>query len=65
MGPLLLALGASLAWGVGDFFGPLVSRTLGSLRVIFWAQVGGVLAIAVAVAGSDLGHIRGDGCCEH
>jgi len=55
LGPLLLALGASLAWGVGDFFGPLVSRTLGSLRVIFWAQVGGVLAIALAVA------VRGQG----
>lgn len=55
MGSLLLALGASLAWGVGDFFGPLVSRTLGSLRVIFWGQVGGVLAIALAVA------VRGEG----
>src|SRR5438067_2492517 len=55
LGPLLLALGASLAWGVGDFVGPLVSRTLGSLRVIFWAQVGGVLAIALAVA------VRGEG----
>jgi drug/metabolite transporter (DMT)-like permease len=53
--PLLLALGASLAWGVGDFFGPLVSRTLGSLRVLFWAQVGGLLAIALAVA------VRGQG----
>lgn len=50
MSSLLLALGASLAWGFADFFGPLVSRTLGSLRVLFWAQVGGVLAIAVAVA---------------
>ncbi|NUR77252.1 MAG: DMT family transporter [Thermoleophilia bacterium] len=55
MGSLLLALGASLAWGVGDFFGPLVSRTLGSLRVIFWGQVGGVLAIALAVG------VRGEG----
>jgi drug/metabolite transporter (DMT)-like permease len=55
LGSLLLALGASLAWGVGDFFGPLVSRTLGSLRVIFWGQVGGVLAIALAVA------VRGEG----
>jgi drug/metabolite transporter (DMT)-like permease len=55
LGPLLLALGASLAWGVGDFFGPLVSRTLGSLRVLFWAQIGGVLAIALAVA------VRGEG----
>jgi drug/metabolite transporter (DMT)-like permease len=53
--PLFLALGASLAWGVADFFGPLVSRTLGSLRVLFWAQVGGLLSIALAVA------IRGQG----
>lgn len=50
MSSLFLALGASLAWGFADFFGPLVSRTLGSLRVLFWAQVGGLLAIAVAVA---------------
>jgi drug/metabolite transporter (DMT)-like permease len=53
--PLLLALGASLAWGVADFVGPLLSRTLGALRVIFWAQVGGVIAIGTAVA------IRGGG----
>jgi drug/metabolite transporter (DMT)-like permease len=52
---LFLALGASLAWGFADFFGPLVSRTLGLLPVIFWAQIGGVLAIALAVA------IRGKG----
>ena len=50
MSSLVLALGASLAWGFADFFGPLVSRTLGSLRVLFWAQVGGVVAIVVAVA---------------
>jgi drug/metabolite transporter (DMT)-like permease len=53
--PLLLALGASLAWGVADFVGPLVSRTLGILRVLFWAQLGGVLAIGIAVA------VRGEG----
>ena len=50
MTPLLLALGASLAWGVADFVGPLVSRTLGTLRVLLWAQVGGVASIAIAVA---------------
>lgn len=50
MSALVLALGASLAWGVADFAGPLIARTLGSLRVLFWAQVGGVAAIAVAVA---------------
>jgi drug/metabolite transporter (DMT)-like permease len=53
--PLLLALGASLAWGVGDFFGPLISRTLGILPVLLWAQVGGVASLAVAIA------IRADG----
>jgi uncharacterized membrane protein len=53
--PLLLALGASLAWGVSDFVGPLVGRTVGSLPVLFWAQVGGVLGIVVAVLA------RGDG----
>ena len=50
MTPLLLALGASLAWGVGDFFGPLISRTVGVLPVLLWAQVGGVASLAVAVA---------------
>jgi drug/metabolite transporter (DMT)-like permease len=53
--PLLLALGASLAWGVGDFFGPLISRSVGVLPVLLWAQVGGVASLAVAVA------IRADG----
>jgi drug/metabolite transporter (DMT)-like permease len=48
--PLLLALGASLAWGVGDFFGPLISRTLGVLPVLLWAQVGGVASLVIAVA---------------
>jgi drug/metabolite transporter (DMT)-like permease len=47
---LALALGASLAWGVSDFVGPLVARALGSLRVLFWAQVGGLAAIVIAVA---------------
>jgi drug/metabolite transporter (DMT)-like permease len=55
LGPLLLALGASLAWGVGDFVGPLQSRRVGALPVLFWAQIGGVAAIALAVA------IRGEG----
>ncbi len=50
MNALVLALGASLAWGIADFVGPLVARTLGALRVLFWAQVGGLAAIAFAVA---------------
>ncbi len=49
MSALALALGASLAWGVADFVGPLVARALGSLRVLFWAQIGGLAAIAIAV----------------
>ena len=53
--PLLLALGASLSWGVADFVGPARARTLGALRVLFWAQVGGLVGIAIAVA------IRGEG----
>lgn len=50
MSPLVLALGASLAWGVADFVGPVVARGIGTLRVLFWAQIGGVIAIAGAVA---------------
>jgi drug/metabolite transporter (DMT)-like permease len=52
---LALALGASLAWGVADFVGPLWGRTWGALRVLLWAQLAGVAAIAAAVA------IRGQG----
>jgi drug/metabolite transporter (DMT)-like permease len=52
--PLLLALGASLAWGVADFAGPLFSRTVGTLPVLFWAEAGGVAGLGIAVA------IRGD-----
>ena len=50
MTALVLALGASVAWGVSDFVGPLLSRTLGTLRVLFWAQIGGCAAIGIAVA---------------
>ncbi len=47
---LLLALGASLAWGVADFVGPWQGRALGALRVLLWAQLAGVAALAVALA---------------
>jgi drug/metabolite transporter (DMT)-like permease len=46
---LLLALGASLAWGVADFVGPLVGRTLGTLPVLFWAELAGVVGLAIAL----------------
>jgi drug/metabolite transporter (DMT)-like permease len=45
-----LALGASLTWGVADFFGPLKGRTYGALRVLFYVQLGGLIAIAAVVA---------------
>jgi drug/metabolite transporter (DMT)-like permease len=55
MAAVVLALGASLAWGLGDFFGPLKSRTLGVLRVLVYVQAGGLATIALIVA------IRGRG----
>jgi drug/metabolite transporter (DMT)-like permease len=47
---IALALSASLTWGLADFFGPLKSRTLGVLRVLFYVQLGGLVGIALIVA---------------
>ncbi len=55
MAAIALALGASLTWGFADFFGPLKGRKLGALRVLIWAQLGGLAVIALIVA------IRGRG----
>ena len=44
------ALGASIAWGVGDFLGGLKSRTVPLLVVLLLAQASGVLAIGLVVA---------------
>jgi drug/metabolite transporter (DMT)-like permease len=52
---IVLALGASLTWGVADFFGPLKGRTFGVLRVLVYVQLGGLVVIAAIVA------IRGQG----
>jgi uncharacterized membrane protein len=52
---IALALGASLTWGLADFYGPLKGRTLGALRVLFYVQLSGLVAIAIVVA------IRGAG----
>ena len=49
MAAIALALGASLTWGLADFFGPLKGRTLGALRVLVYAQLGGLTAIALVV----------------
>jgi drug/metabolite transporter (DMT)-like permease len=52
---IVLALGASLTWGLADFFGPLKGRTYGALRVLVYVQLGGLVVISVIVA------IRGQG----
>jgi drug/metabolite transporter (DMT)-like permease len=50
-----LALGASLAWGVGDFLGGVKSRALPALVVMALSQPFGLAALVVAVA------VRGKG----
>src|SRR5947207_7875840 len=52
---IALALGASLTWGLADFFGPLQGRVLGALRALVYVQLGGLAAIALIVA------VRGKG----
>jgi drug/metabolite transporter (DMT)-like permease len=46
----VLALTASVAWGVGDFLGGLKSRTIAPLAVLAVAQPVGLAAIAIIVA---------------
>ena len=50
MEAIVLALGASLTWGLADFFGPLQGRKLGALRTLVYVQLGGLLGIAIIVA---------------
>jgi len=54
LGSALLALGASLTWGLGDFLGGLKARVLPALTVMAVSQPFGlaVLAIAVIVRGT-------------
>jgi len=51
----LLALGASLSWGVGDFLGGVKARVLPSLLVMAASQPFGLAALGIAVA------VRGTG----
>jgi drug/metabolite transporter (DMT)-like permease len=51
----LLALGASLTWGVGDFLGGMKARALPALTVLALSQPFGLAVLGVAVA------IRGRG----
>ena len=53
--PAAFALGASLAWGFGDFLGGLKARVLGALSVMALSQPFGLVALAIAVV------VRGTG----
>jgi drug/metabolite transporter (DMT)-like permease len=55
LGSALLALGASLTWGLGDFLGGLKARALPTLTVLAASQPFGLGALGLAVA------VRGTG----
>jgi drug/metabolite transporter (DMT)-like permease len=55
LGAALLALGASLTWGFGDFFGGLKARALPTLTVMAASQPFGLAALGIGVA------VRGTG----
>jgi drug/metabolite transporter (DMT)-like permease len=55
----LLALGASLSWGLGDFLGGVKARVLPSLTVLAVSQPFGLAALGIAVAARGTG-IPGD-----
>ena len=44
-----LALGAACCWGVGDFFGGLMSRRQSVLAVVWISQIVGLVAVAAVV----------------
>lgn len=50
MGAALLALGASLSWGVGDFLGGVKARIMPSLIVMAASQPFGLAALGIALA---------------
>jgi drug/metabolite transporter (DMT)-like permease len=50
LGAALLALGASLSWGLGDFLGGVKARALPSLLVLAASQPFGLAALGLAVA---------------
>ena len=52
MTALLLALGASVSWGVGDFLGGVGSRRLATLTVLAISELAGLVGLAVLVAAS-------------
>jgi drug/metabolite transporter (DMT)-like permease len=44
---VLLALAASLSWGVADYVGPLQGRRIGMWPVLFWSQLAGLIMLLV------------------
>src|SRR5687767_10250458 len=50
MTAIVLALAASVVWGLGDFLGGLKSRGLHVLTVLALSQVAGLAAVAVWLA---------------
>lgn len=49
MTAIVLALAASLSWGIGDFLGGLSSRRLATLTVLATSEAAGLAAIALVV----------------
>lgn len=44
---MILALAASLSWGLADYVGPLQGRRIGIWPVLFWSQVAGLIFLLV------------------
>jgi drug/metabolite transporter (DMT)-like permease len=57
---LVLGLGSSVAWGMGDFLGGLKSRQLPLLNVLVGSQLTGLLIVSIAVAARGEGPPGGD-----
>ena len=53
--PILLALGASAFWGVGDFIGGVQSRRWPVLTIVLISQSAGLILIAVVVSARGVG----------
>ncbi len=53
--PVLLALGASLFWGVSDFIGGVQSRRWPVLTIVLISQFAGLLVVAVVVLARGVG----------
>lgn len=56
---ILLALAASLSWGISDFLGGLTSRRLSILAVLLISQSVGLVMVAPAVLSSNQAPIQG------